>query len=92
MAAGYAAWGGDAPTPTEVEALTAYGLTCAPSWTTISASTSSSRVRRRAGERIRGLAGIDEDFKAHRDRFLDPGAPEEPTLAPGFAAVGARGT
>jgi len=41
--------------------------------------------------KIRGLAGIDEDFQAHRDRFLEPGAPEEPTLAAGFAAVGARG-
>jgi hypothetical protein len=28
---------------------------------------------------------------AYRDRFLDPGAPEEPTLENGFAAVGARG-
>ena len=41
--------------------------------------------------KIRGLAGIDDDWQAHRDRFLDPGAPEEPTLAAGFAAVGARG-
>ena len=43
-------------------------------------------------KQIRGLAGIEDDFRAHGARFLEPGAPEEPMLANGFAAVGARGT
>jgi hypothetical protein len=40
---------------------------------------------------IRGLAGIDGELAAHADRFLDPGTPEEPTLEPGYGAIGARG-
>jgi hypothetical protein len=40
---------------------------------------------------IRGLPGIDGELVAHADRFLDPGTPEEPTLEPGYAGIGARG-
>ncbi len=40
---------------------------------------------------IRGLPGIDGELAAHADRFLDPGTPEEPTLEPGYAGIGARG-
>jgi hypothetical protein len=40
-------------------------------------------------ESIRGLAGIDADFASHADRFLDPGAPEEPDLR--AMRVGGRG-
>ena len=40
---------------------------------------------------IRGLPGIDAELAAHADRFLDPGAPEEPTVQAGRGAVGARG-
>lgn len=40
---------------------------------------------------IRGLPGIDADLAAHADRFLDPGAPEEPSVGPGQASVAARG-
>ncbi|MGE0639349.1 MAG: hypothetical protein AB7G12_06085 [Thermoanaerobaculia bacterium] len=93
MAAGYAAWGGDAPVPTDVEAITAYGLTYRAvvdgdlgRYLELQGFTADEIAK------IRGLAGIDDDFRAHRDRFLDPGAPEEPTLANGFAAIGARGT
>jgi hypothetical protein len=92
MAAGYAAWGGDAPTPTEADALAAYDATyravmggdLARYLELLGFDDEQSRA-------IRGLAGIDEDFRAHRDRFLDPGTPEPSTLEPGFAAVGARG-
>ncbi len=92
MAFGYAAWGGDAPTPTEVDALTAYGLTYrAVMDNDLATYLELQGFDAEQARAIRGLAGIDEDFRAHRDRFLDPGAPEEPTLAAGFAAVGARG-
>ena len=92
MAAGYAAWGGDAPTPTEVEAVTAYGLTRrAVVDNDLARYLELQGFDESQALQIRGLAGIDDDFRAHRDRFLDPGAPEEPTLMPGFAAVGARG-
>ena len=40
-------------------------------------------------EKIRGLAGIDADLAAHADRFLEPGAPEEPDLKAG--RIGGRG-
>jgi hypothetical protein len=40
---------------------------------------------------VRGLPGIDADLAAHADRFLDPGAPEEPDVRAGRGAVGARG-
>ena len=40
---------------------------------------------------IRGLPGIEGELAAHADRFLDPGTPEEPTLEPGYAGIGARG-
>lgn len=40
---------------------------------------------------IRGLAGIDADLAAHADRFLEPGAPEEPSAQPGAGQVGASG-
>lgn len=43
----------------------------------------------KAIEAIRGLAGIDADFASHADRFLDPGAPEEPDLR--AMRVGGRG-
>mgnify|MGYP001594746751 CR=1 FL=1 len=93
MAAGYAAWGGDAPTPTEVEAITAYGLTRrAVSDNDLGKYLELQGFDESQVRSIRGLAGINDDFREHRDRFLDPGAPEEPTLMPGFAAVGARGT
>ena len=42
-------------------------------------------------EKIRGLAGIDADFAVHADRFLEPGAPEEPTIQPGPIRVGGSG-
>ena len=93
MQAGYAAWGGDAPAPTEVEALTAYGLTYRAA-----VDNDLARYLELQGfdesqiTSIRGLAGIEADFAAHRGRFLEPGAPETPTLANGFAAVGARGS
>jgi hypothetical protein len=93
MAAGYAAWGGDAPVPTEVEAVTAYGLTRrAVMAGDLGAYLELQGFDERQADKIRGLAGIEEDFRAHRDRFLDPGAPETPTLENGFAALGARGT
>lgn len=92
MAAGYAAWGGDAPTPNQVEALTAYGLTYrAVMDNDLGKYLELQGFGEEQARSIRGLAGIEDDFKAHRDRFLDPGAPEEPTLAAGFAAIGARG-
>lgn len=92
MAAGYAMWGGDAPTPTEVEAITAYGMT----YRAVMDNDLGRYLELQGFDEgqvrsIRGLAGIDDDFRLHRDRFLDPGAPEEPTLAAGFAAIGARG-
>jgi len=40
---------------------------------------------------IRGLPGIDADLAAHADRFLDPGAPEEPAVSAGMGQVGGRG-
>jgi hypothetical protein len=43
-------------------------------------------------KRIRGLADVHDDFRALADRFLEPGAPEPSTFAPGFGSVGARGT
>lgn len=92
MAAGYMAWGGDAPVPTEVEAITAYGLTYrAVMDGNLAAYLALQGFDAEQATKIRGLAGIDDDFKAHRDRFLDPGAPETPTLAKGVAALGARG-
>ena len=92
MAAGYAAWGGDAPAPTQAEALTAYGLTRrAVLDGDLAGYLALQGFDAGQVEKIRGLAGIEDDFEAHRDRFLDPGAPEEPTLENGFAAVGARG-
>lgn len=42
-------------------------------------------------EAIRGLPGIEADLQAHADRFLDPGSPEEPSVAPGFGNIGGRG-
>jgi hypothetical protein len=92
MEAGYAAWGGDAPAPTEADAVAAYGLTRRA----VLEGDLGGYLRLQGFDdeqvkKIRGLAGIEAEFKAHRDRFLDPGAPEEPTLANGFAAVGARG-
>ena len=42
-------------------------------------------------EKMRGLAGIDADFAVHADRFLEPGAPEEPTIQPGTIRVGGSG-
>lgn len=93
MAAGYASWGGDAPVPTEVDAITAYGVTRrAVLDGDLGAYLELQGFDEGQAEKIRGLAGIDDDFRAHRDRFLDPGAPETPTLANGFAALGARGT
>lgn len=92
MAAGYAAWGGDAPAPTQVDALAAYGMTHrAVMDNDLARYLELQGFDEKQARAIRGLAGIDEDFRAHRDRFLEPGAPEEPTLAAGFAAVGARG-
>jgi hypothetical protein len=92
MAAGYAAWGGDAPVPTETEAMTAYGLTRrAVLDGNLAAYLELQGFDAGQVEKIRGLAGIEDDFRAHGDRFLDPGAPEAPTLESGFAAVGARG-
>jgi hypothetical protein len=92
MAAGYAAWGGDAPVPSEADAVAAYGLAHrAVLDGNLKSYLELQGFDRGQVEKIRGLAGIDDDFRAHRDRFLDPGAPEEPTLEPGFAAVGARG-
>jgi hypothetical protein len=91
MEAGYASWGTGA-TPTEAEATTAYGLTYrAVMDGDLAKYLELQGFTPEQSAKIRGLAGIDEDFAAHRDRFLDPGAPEEPTLAAGFAAVGARG-
>ena len=91
MAAGYASWGTGA-TPTEVEALTAYGFTYrAVMDNDLGKYLELQGFSPEEVAKIRGLAGIDDDFKVHRDRFLDPGAPESPTLAAGFAAVGAKG-
>lgn len=92
MESGYASWGGDAPTPSQVDALAAYGML----WRAVMDNDSGKYLELQGftpeeALKIRGLAGIEDDFKAHRDRFLDPGAPEDPTLAAGFAAVGARG-
>jgi hypothetical protein len=92
MAAGYASWGGDAPAPSQTDALAAYGLT----WRAVMDKDLGKYLELQGFSpeealKIRGLAGIEEDWKLHRDRFLDPGAPEEPTLAAGFAAIGARG-
>jgi hypothetical protein len=91
--AGYVAWGGDAATPTEVEALTAYGLLWRAAkdgdfdrFLEIQGFQPSERLA------IRGLSAIQTDFAALRARFLEPGAPESPTLAAGVAVVGARGT
>jgi len=42
-------------------------------------------------EKIRGLAGIDADLAVHADRFMEPGAPEEPTIEPGTIRVGGKG-
>jgi hypothetical protein len=42
-------------------------------------------------EKIRGLEAIDSDVAAHADRFLEPGAPEEPTIQPGTIRVGGSG-
>jgi hypothetical protein len=93
MAAGYAAWGGDAPVPSDVDAITAYGVTRrAVMDGDLRAYLELQGFSAEEVKKIRGLAGIDDDFRAHRDRFLEPGAPEEPTLANGFAALGARGT
>jgi hypothetical protein len=79
--------------PTQVEAITAYGLTRrAVLDGDLAAYLALQGFDAGEAERIRGLAGLEEDFRAHRDRFLDPGAPEDPTLAHGFAAIGARGT
>lgn len=93
MEAGHAMWGGAAATPTEVQAMTAYGQT----YRAVMDGDFDRYLELQGFDddqvrRIRGLAGIDDDFRAHRDRFLDPGAPEEPTLMPGFASIGARGT
>jgi hypothetical protein len=92
MAAGYAAWGGNAPVPTETEAIAAYGTTRrAVLDGDLAAYLELQGFDAGQVEKIRGLAGIEDDFRAHGDRFLDPGAPEAPTLENGFAAVGARG-
>jgi hypothetical protein len=92
MAAGYAAWGGDAPVPAEADAVAAYGLARrAVLDGNLGAYLAQQGFAPDQVKRIRGLAGIEDDFRAHRDRFLDPGAPEEPMLQPGFAQVGARG-
>jgi hypothetical protein len=40
---------------------------------------------------IRGLAGIDDDFAAFADRFLDPGDPGEATVYEGYGGVRATG-
>jgi hypothetical protein len=91
--AGYAAWGGDAPAPTEVEAIAAYGLTYrAVMDGKLGAYLALQGFDEEQAAKIRGLAGIEDDFKAHGDRFLDPGAPESPMLENGFAGVGGRGT
>jgi len=93
MAAGYAAWGGDAPVPSEALAVTAYGLARrAVLDGDLAAYLELQGFDEEQAEKIRGLAGIDDDFAAHRDRFLEPGAPEPSTLANGFASIGARGT
>ncbi len=92
-AAGYASWGGNAPVPTAEQALAAYDRVHAAA-----AKGDLAAYLERQGfaptdiESLRGLAGMDADFAAHRDRFLEPGAGEVSTLAAGFASVGARGT
>ena len=93
MAAGYAAWGGDAPVPTQEDAIAAYGLARrAVLDGNLRAYLALQGFDAEQVKQIRGLAGIEDDFRAHGARFLEPGAPEEPMLANGFAAVGARGT
>jgi hypothetical protein len=93
MAAGWAAWGGDAPVPAEGDVVAAY--------TELRRAARAGDLRaylRRLGfdadqtNQIRGLPGIEEDFAAHAARFLEPGEPEEPMLANGFGQIGARGT
>ena len=93
MAAGHAAWGGDAPVPTAEEAIAAY--------TALRRAARDGNLRAYLGhlgfdaaqaKQVRGLRGLEEDFRAQALRFLDPGEPEAPTLANGFAQVGARGT
>jgi hypothetical protein len=41
---------------------------------------------------IQGLPGIEADLQAHKDRFLTPGAPEEPRVSPGEGGVLGGGT
>jgi hypothetical protein len=92
MAAGWAAWGGDTPVPAQDDVVSAY--------TAVRRAAQAGDLRgylRLVGfdteqaNRIRGLAGIEDDFRAHAARFLAPGEPEEPTVANGFGQVGARG-
>ncbi len=42
-------------------------------------------------EAAAALPGIGADMAVFASRFLDPGSPEEPTLEPGMARIGARG-
>ena len=92
MQAGYAAWGGNAAAPTEVEAITAYDTTRRAALDSdLGKYLALQGFDQAQADAIRGLAGIEADFAAHRDRFLDPGAPEPSTLANGFASIGARG-
>jgi hypothetical protein len=93
MAAGWAAWGGDAPVPAEDDVVSAY--TAARRTAQAGDLRGYLRLLGFDGEqanRIRGLPGIEDDFSSHAARFLAPGEPEEPTLANGFGQVGARGT
>jgi hypothetical protein len=93
MAAGWAAWGGDAPVPAEADVVSAYAeLRRAARAGDLRAYLRRLGFDTEQANRIRGLAGIEDDFAAHAARFLDPGEPEEPMLTNGFGQVGARGT
>lgn len=92
-AAGYASWGGNAPVPTAEQALAAYDrVHAAAAKGDLAAYLELQGFAPTDVESLRGLADMDTDFAAHRDRFLEPGDGEVSTLAAGFASVGARGT
>jgi hypothetical protein len=92
FAAGHMAWGGDAPVPSEGEAIAAYDRARrAVLEDDLAGYLKQLGFTDEEASKIRRLDGLRADFARHRQRFLKPGVAEEPMLAPGVAQVGARG-
>jgi hypothetical protein len=81
-----------APAPSEAQILAAYAEVRRASLAKdLKALLSAQGFDEKQIAAIRGLADIDADLEAHADRFLEPGAPEEPSAQPGAGSVGASG-